>query len=258
LLFGKNGISIAISLETDLCFTFSSTALHHNFLTLSSIKRFSAVVINMLLLSTTLLFALASGSPPIYPRHESITFEESITVEANGMANIHIDYNIPLSGEFSIHYGSCESSTTFSKQTHHHQVGETMIGDHPLAKRNSQWQDSRPKRFVWLVPQDAADGGCLFGYSGTELVGKSERVSVMKRRNKRGIVIGDIADAEGPWFDGVAYLKDKEPESVFVAQAKSKKIGILGGGMSGLMSSVSVVSIVCPSLITNLGIHSCC
>lgn len=44
-------------------------------------------------------------------------------------------------------------------------------------------------------------------------------------------------EAEGPWFDGVAYLKEKEPEDVFVAAAKSKTIGILGGGMSGLMTS---------------------
>lgn len=35
-------------------------------------------------------------------------------------------------------------------------------------------------------------------------------------------------DAEGPWFDGVAYLKEKEPEEAFVAAAKSKSIGIIG------------------------------
>ncbi|KAK5132230.1 hypothetical protein LTR08_009290 [Meristemomyces frigidus] len=44
-------------------------------------------------------------------------------------------------------------------------------------------------------------------------------------------------DAEGPWFDGVVYLKEKEPDEVFVASAKSKTIGILGGGMSGLMTA---------------------
>ena len=44
-------------------------------------------------------------------------------------------------------------------------------------------------------------------------------------------------DAEGPWFDGVVYLKEKEPDEVFVAAAKSKSIGILGGGMSGLMTA---------------------
>jgi len=204
-------------------------------------RRIYLISINMLLLSIASLFAMASGSPPIYPRHESITFQESITVESNGMANIHIDYNVPLSGDLSLHYGTCDSLVTSSKDTHHHQIGETVIGNHPFAKRNSQWQDSRPKRFVWLVPENAADGGCLFGYSGTELVGRSERVSVVKRKTRRGIVLGNISDSEGPWFDGVAYLKAKEPDSVFVAQAKAKKIGILGGGMSGLMSSVSSV-----------------
>lgn len=43
-------------------------------------------------------------------------------------------------------------------------------------------------------------------------------------------------DASGPWFDGVALLKDKEPSPVNVKQAKSKHIGIVGAGMSGLMT----------------------
>lgn len=94
---------------------------------------------------------------------------------------------------------------------------------------------------MWLVPENAMDGGCLFAYSGEELVGKSESVSVMKRQSRRGITLADVADAEGPWFDGVEYLKEKDPDAVFVAAAKTKTIGILGGGMSGLMSSVSSV-----------------
>jgi len=49
--------------------------------------------------------------------------------------------------------------------------------------------------------------------------------------------MADVADAEGPWFDGVQYLKQKEPDAAFVSQAKSKTIGILGGGMSGLMTA---------------------
>ena len=125
------------------------------------------------------------------------------------------------------------------KEKHHYQVGETAVGNHPLAKRNSEWKDSRPERFVWLVPENAQDGGCLFAYSDSDLVGRSESVSVSKRRTRRGITLADVADAEGPWFDGVEYLQAKEPNSTFVSQAKEKTIGILGGGMSGLMSSVS-------------------
>lgn len=54
-------------------------------------------------------------------------------------------------------------------------------------------------------------------------------------------------DAEGPWFDGVAYLKEKEPDDTFVASAKSKTIGIIGGGMSGLMTA---------HLLDSVGFHN--
>lgn len=59
-----------------------------------------------------------------------------------------------------------------------------------------------------------------------------------KRDGDENVAFADIADAEGPWFDGVEYLKAKEPGDVFVAAAKEKRVGVLGGGMSGLMTSV--------------------
>lgn len=43
-------------------------------------------------------------------------------------------------------------------------------------------------------------------------------------------------DTLGPWFDGVALLKTKEPGPVDVNAAKNKEIAIVGAGMSGLMS----------------------
>lgn len=186
--------------------------------------------------------SLTATSSTIIPRHESVKFSGPIIVESSGMANVHISYNLPLNGKLSLHYGDCDVSMNHPKNLHHHQLGETAIGDHPLAKRNSEWTDSRPERFVWLVPEDAVDGGCLFAYSEELIVGRSEKVNVVKRSVRRGIDLGDIGDAEGPWFDGVAYLKAKEPDSVFVSQAKSKSIGILGGGMSGLMSAVSLLT----------------
>lgn len=54
-------------------------------------------------------------------------------------------------------------------------------------------------------------------------------------------------DAEGPWFDGVAYLQEKEPDSIFVAAAKSRTVGIIGGGMSGLMTA---------HLLDSVGFHN--
>ena len=58
-----------------------------------------------------------------------------------------------------------------------------------------------------------------------------------RRKQRRSVAAADIMDAQGPWFDGVAYLQEKEPEEAFVSMAKSKTIGILGGGMSGLMTA---------------------
>lgn len=41
-------------------------------------------------------------------------------------------------------------------------------------------------------------------------------------------------DALGQWFDGVKFLKQKEPGAEHVRDAKSKSIGIVGAGLSGL------------------------
>jgi hypothetical protein len=172
---------------------------------------------------STALFKLVEGNF-MNSHHDSVKFRGPVVVESSGMANIHISYNTALSGKLSLHYGDCDVSTTHPKGLHHHQVGETAIGNHPSSKRNSEWKDSRPERFVWHVPEGTVDGGCLFSYSEETLVGRSEKVNVVAKRARRGIGLGDIGDAEGPWFDGVAYLKAKEPGSVFVSQAKSKSI----------------------------------
>ena len=194
----------------------------------------------------TALFAVATVSSAhvasnshLLPRDRSVTFNGPTTVELNGIQNIHIRYNRPIDGQLSIHYGRCETLNAPSREEHHHRIGTTAIGNHPLAKRNAQWKNSRPERFVWIVPEDAPDGGCLHAYIGDELIGSSDPITVTKKFDKRSVPLADIADAEGPWFDGVQYLKEKEPDKVFVAQEKKKKIGILGGGMSGLMSAVS-------------------
>ncbi|KAI9736271.1 MAG: hypothetical protein M1834_001157 [Cirrosporium novae-zelandiae] len=184
--------------------------------------------------------ALASSIP-----RPSIQFLGPLSCESNGISNIHIKYLGPLNGDLSIHYGSCEYSE--STPDTHHIVGTTVVGDHPLAKRHDTWRDRRPEKFVWIVPDNVQDSGCLHAYSNGRLIGSSEPIAMKKRMARRSTAFADIADAEGPWFDGVQYLKEKEPGSVFVAQAKSKSIGIIGGGMSGLMSSL---------LLDSVGIHN--
>lgn len=150
------------------------------------------------------------------------------------MHNVHISYGLPHSGELSMHYGSCEAQ---SANDCHHELGSTYVGSHVLAKRHSAHLDQRPTRFVWLPPSDAVSGGCLHAFSQGALVGRSSPVTIARRNQRRSTAAADIMDAEGPWFDGVSYLREKEPDEVFVASQKSKNVGIIGGGMSGLMTA---------------------
>jgi len=45
-------------------------------------------------------------------------------------------------------------------------------------------------------------------------------------------------DTSGPWFDGVMLLKSLNLTQVDVRKAKGKRIGVVGGGMSGLMAAM--------------------
>ncbi|KAF2162834.1 hypothetical protein M409DRAFT_68827 [Zasmidium cellare ATCC 36951] len=188
------------------------------------------------LVSTAALAAsLSSGvTANAIPRASTIAFQDGLVAEAGGMHNVRITYNAPLDGELSLHYGDCEVA---SPDDCHHTLGKTHVGSHPLAKRHEAHEYRRPAKFVWLPPVDIASGGCLHAFSGDVLVGRSAPVAVAERKRKRWTAAADIMDAEGPWFDGVEYLQEKEPDEAFVAAAKSKTIGIVGGGMSGLMTA---------------------
>ncbi|KAK4623528.1 L-amino-acid oxidase [Fulvia fulva] len=175
-------------------------------------------------LSAASLAALVSSSSAgsVVPRSATVSFQNGILAEAGGMHNL------------SLHYGACEAARP---DDCHHSLGSTFVGSHPLGKRHEAHPSQRPTKFVWLPPADITDGGCLQVYSGNVLVGRSEPVTVGGRKTKRWQAAAEIMDAEGPWFEGVEYLKAKKPGDVFVAAAKSKKIGIIGGGMSGLMTA---------------------
>lgn len=212
-----------------------------------------------LIFTLGLATAVAATATPL---STPLSFADGIVAEAGGMHNVQITYNTPLDGELSIHYGPCE---VVSADECHHTLGRTHVGAHPLAKRHELHSDQRPTRFVWLPPKDITSGGCLHAFSGETLIGRSSPIQVKSRKQKRWTAVSernahptsndctnitqaaDIMDAEGPWFDGVAYLQEKQPDEVFVAAAKSKTIGILGGGMSGLMTS---------HLLESVGFHN--
>lgn len=207
----------------------------------SSKSRIFKLIMTILPLLLLSLLQRVSSSPSAFP----LSFKGPITVEAGGAHNIHVTYLSPVDGELSLHYGGCE---VIAASDCHHSIGSTHVGDHPLAKRHKDiTADLRPTRFVWLPPKDLPTGQCLHAFSKGRLVGRSAPIEVTKKKSRRqSIPIADIADVEGPWFDGVAYLKAKEPGDAFVAQAKTKKVGILGGGAAGLMTSL---------LLDSVGIH---
>ena len=171
-----------------------------------------------------------------------VIFHGPDVAEAGGMRNVHLTYQQPIDGKLSIYYGQCDFK---SQDAAHHCLGRTHIGRHPLAKRHLEWAENRPTRFVWLPPKDLPSAYCLHAFADDELVGSSNPIQIARRKARRRESFADIADPEGPWFDGVEYLQQKEPDDSFVAQAKNKKIGIVGGGMSGLMTAVSGLSHQC-------------
>lgn len=79
------------------------------------------------------------------------------------------------------------------------------------------------------------------------MVGQSSPLDMQHSSFGKRNTLSSIDDPYGAWFDGVAYLKAKEPEASFVAGKKDQKIGIIGGGMSGLMSGL---------LLDSVGIHN--
>ncbi|TKW59094.1 L-amino-acid oxidase [Colletotrichum tanaceti] len=182
------------------------------------------------------------------PREEAVSFRGPYEVEKNGIQNINIDYNgslESLDGELSIVYGACGGLQTPLEA--HHSIGRTHIGSHPAAKRHLDWTDQRPTKFVWLVPDDVGPG-CLHAFVDDRLIGRSAEHVVRSRRvRKRTTTFAEATDPMGPWFDGVEYLKQKQPDEVFVASVKNKRFGILGAGISGLHTGL---------LLDSVGIHN--
>ena len=58
------------------------------------------------LLSAFVLYALAMAN--IAPRSQTFAFRDDIVAETGGLYNIYMTYKLPLDGELSIHYGSCD------------------------------------------------------------------------------------------------------------------------------------------------------
>ena len=175
-------------------------------------------------------------------------------------ANVHISRTPDSPYPFTVSYGGCHSST--SQHEAHHIISTVT--------------DQVSDRLVWILPSDIPTDGCLSAWSAQhKLAGRSEPLTVNKfsrswikkrdldqgkRLGKRASIPMSNAsgiDAQGPWFDGVELLKEKEIGTVAVAEAKAKSLSnerycrymgveltqyaeivIVGAGMAGLMTFV--------------------
>ncbi|KAH8173710.1 flavin containing amine oxidoreductase domain-containing protein [Sarocladium implicatum] len=176
----------------------------------------------------------------------AVNFLSPGEVSPDAAHNIVIEYLGDVDGELTITYGSCHGEALV--QDAHHTIGATHIGLHPMAKRHVDHEARRPTKFVWVTPTSMPDG-CLRAFVDGELLGQSQELAVTKRRKRRSEKksFAEVAGDDSMWFNGVAYLQQKQPDEAFVAAAKSKSFGILGAGISGLATSL---------MLDSVGIHN--
>ena len=182
-----------------------------------------------------ILAAVSSSSPTPLP----LIIETRHALSASSPANIHLyprseSTSYSKDSEVKVTFGSCESSSPHDA-SHQHitftSCSKAYTGDH---------------RLIWLVPEDTPSNGCLSAWetSSGRLLARSAALDVSNslRRRKLGkrITMGpeNGIDPNGPWFDGVELLKSINLTEVRVTEAKNKRIGIVGAGMSGLMTGL--------------------
>ncbi|KAL8393872.1 hypothetical protein RB595_003577 [Gaeumannomyces hyphopodioides] len=204
--------------------------------------------------ATALLLGAAAAAPP--SSSSPLPVRISIRSALNSrLANVHIETDasgLDAGAGVSFTYGACDAATPAGA---HHAVG------HVAAPHSAD-------RLVWVVPEGVGSGGCVSAWvdgpppsSGGRslLVGRSaalafDHANMAKLRRRGGAgetsrlrrrrrQLDPIAmtkengfEAQGPWFDGVAFLAGRNVSAVDAAAAKGRRIAVVGAGMSGLMA----------------------
>jgi hypothetical protein len=147
------------------------------------------------------------------PQHIDIRVPSKVN---SALANVHLWYRQPISAEHTFTYGPCDGTSTDEAVFHSSGSNQTESGSH---------------RFVWMIPDNATTGGCISAWkdNSNELLGRSAPITFTEshpnvKRDDTSIPMTNASgiDAEGPWFDGVELLKNKEIGAVDVKAAKSK------------------------------------
>lgn len=146
------------------------------------------------------------------------------------VANIHVDYDLPVEDSVAFTYGDCESER--EDETHH-----------SISRRLEGGDAGKSHRLVWVMPREAESGGCLSAWDESGgLLGRSDPQdlsqahAMWKRAEGIEMTPDNGIDVWGPWFDGVKLLEEKNHGHIDVEAAKAKEIAIVGAGMGGLMT----------------------
>ncbi|KAJ5597204.1 hypothetical protein N7537_007288 [Penicillium hordei] len=148
---------------------------------------------------------------------------------ASKIINIHLKYPDAAFKEHVFTYGNCSSRSFSSSQL-------------TIAHGSGGVKSSEDTRLVWVVPDDVSSGGCIMAWERNKiLIGQSEPLALegilrpkLTKRDRISMTNDSGIDAEGPWSNGVTLLKNQEIGTIDVGKAKA--IGILGAGISGLMT----------------------
>ncbi|KAF4462587.1 L-amino-acid oxidase [Fusarium albosuccineum] len=160
------------------------------------------------------------------PTQDSIFFHGLHEVSSESVHNVHLTYGHGFRhGHICVVYGDCALK---SLGQYHHEVACLSTGP-----------ESTSDRLVWIVPEDVIQHGCLHAYSDGILLGRSEPISVSRPLRKRQ---SPPRNRRLGW--ALVRRCENRTSTVSAKVAKSKKIAIIGGGMSGLMTSLPLTSVV--------------
>ncbi|KAI9323142.1 flavin-containing amine oxidoreductase-domain containing protein [Dichotomocladium elegans] len=163
---------------------------------------------------------------------------------ADSLVNFYVDYGSHDSFcKDVIDHGGTRLAFGFG-DCHSERI-QTAIGSADLVVVARKGKNAWPTKFVWAIPADAREEGCLLatdhrGY----LVAKSRSLVIHRRRmSKRG-----HPELGNMHFDAVQFHKTQMTKRDRIhASDKSESIGIVGAGMSGLFSAL---------LLEQAGVHN--
>lgn len=160
-------------------------------------------------------FAFAQATLATPPRHAIDISVKDAT--ASRAVNIYLRYleAVPTSHNFT--YGDCKSP-------------DFLDAHHTIATVPFTEPTDNETRLVWVVPEDIHPGGCILAWSENKaLIGRSKPLALDKlldtmitKRDRIPMTNDSGIDAEGPWFNGVSLLKNKEIGPVDVEKVKNK------------------------------------